>query len=193
MKTSQRNFVVELKSGRRRLTTQANSIWGNTDIKAFIRQAETEAPHLFEPKHKLDAVGEPNEMAQYREPANQLDQSDDASNQSPFAASLVEPMPIDPSQSHHDHVRSIARSNRQSARRPARKAAKRIGESRSGNHPDSVSGDRRKRSFAASVEAPVDELAALDAENRRLKALLIKRLREENLQLRTMLQRLGVV
>ncbi|WP_434713591.1 hypothetical protein NMA58_25025 (plasmid) [Rhizobium sp. YTUHZ045] len=193
MKTPQRNFVVEFKSGRRRLTTQENSIWGNTDIKAFVRQAETEAPHLFEPKKESDAIGEPGEIAQDQQPGNQLDQSDDAREQSQIVGSLVGPTPIDPAQNHHDHVRSIARSNRKSARRPARKAATRIGESRSGNHPDSVSGDRRERSFAASVEAPVDELAALDAENRRLKSLLIKQLRQENMQLRTMLERFGVV
>ncbi|MBX5242024.1 hypothetical protein [Rhizobium sp. NLR22b] len=192
MKTPQRNFVVEFKSGRRRLTTQANSIWGNTDIKAFIRQAETEAPHLFESKQELDAIGEPGATAQEQEPANQLDQSNDAGNKTQFASSLVEPAPIDPSQNHHDLVRPLTQSKRQAAKRPARKATTRTGESRSGNRADRQSAESRKGSFAALVEAPVDELAGLDAENRRLKALLIKQLREENLQLRMMLERFCV-
>ncbi|PDT28002.1 hypothetical protein CO660_20145 [Rhizobium sp. L9] len=193
MKIPQRNFVVEFKSGRRRLTTQANSIWGNTDIKAFIRQAETEAPHLFEPKHKLDAVGEPGEIAQDQRSANQLDQNHDAGNESQLPASLVGPAPIDPPQNHHDPVGPIAQSNKRSTKRPVRKAVTRIGESRSGNHVDSARNQLRQDFSAAYVEAPVDELAALDAENRRLKSLLIKQLRQENMQLRTMLERFGVV
>ena len=44
MKTPQRNFVVEIKSGRRRLTRPRNSIWGNTDIKSLVLEAE--AAHL---------------------------------------------------------------------------------------------------------------------------------------------------
>ncbi|WP_221157847.1 hypothetical protein [Rhizobium sp. NLR9b] len=139
----------------------------------------------------MDAVCEPGEIAQDREPANQLDQGDEAGNQSQFAASLLEPVPSDPLQSQHDHVGTIAQSKRQSTKRPARKAATRIGNNRSGKHANGASGENRKGPFA--VEAPVDELAALDAENRRLKALLIQQLHQENLQLRRMLERFGVV
>lgn len=49
MKPQQRKFIVEVKSPRRRLTTSQSSIWGDTDLKAIARAAETEAPHLFEP------------------------------------------------------------------------------------------------------------------------------------------------
>src|SRR5690606_25494119 len=47
MKTPQRAFV-EIKSGRRRSTVRPTSIWGNTDLKSLLREAETDAPHLFE-------------------------------------------------------------------------------------------------------------------------------------------------
>ena len=49
MKTQQRKFVVEFKSGRRRSAKQPDSIWGNADLKSLARQAQAEAPHLFEP------------------------------------------------------------------------------------------------------------------------------------------------
>lgn len=54
MKPQQRKFIVEVKSARRRTTTSPSSIWGDTDLKALVRQAETEAPHLFEPAQRLD-------------------------------------------------------------------------------------------------------------------------------------------
>ncbi|MDK4731508.1 hypothetical protein [Rhizobium sp. CNPSo 3490] len=193
MKTPQRKFVVEFKSGRRRLTTQPPSIWGNTDLKALVRQAETEAPHLFEPKQELDAIGETGEIARDQGPANQLDKSDDASNQTLLVGSLIQPAPIDPFQSDHDHVGPVSRSSEQSTKWPARNRPTPIGEGRSGKPTGRTSGERRKGSFAAFVEAPADELATLDAENRRLKILLVKHLRQENLQLRKMLDRFGVV
>ena len=67
-----------------------------------------------------------------------------------------------------------------------------MGERRVEHRVDGERDERRKESSAARVEAPVDELAALDAENRRLKARLIRHLHQENLQLRKMLERFGL-
>lgn len=50
MKTPQQNFVVEYKSGRRHTDARSGSIWGNTDLKALVRAAEADAPHLFDSK-----------------------------------------------------------------------------------------------------------------------------------------------
>ncbi|SCB58546.1 hypothetical protein GA0061105_10513 [Rhizobium aethiopicum] len=188
MKTPQRKFVVEFKSGRRRSTIQADSIWGDTDLKAIVRQAETEAPHLFETKLAPDATRQAGEVAQDQKPENQLAASGGA-NQNQPAAALTEPVQIGPSRNDHAHVGSVLKSKKHSVKRPARKAATRIYERRSGNCVDGVSDARGKKSSAAYVEAPVDELAALDAENRRLKAMLIKQLHLENLQLLKMLER----
>ncbi|MGG7539762.1 hypothetical protein [Rhizobium sp. Nf11,1] len=192
MKTPQRKFVVEFKSGRRRSTTQTDSIWGNTDLKAFVRQAETEAPHLFQAKLRLDTIAQSDEVAQDQDPANQLDLGHGTSNQSQLVGSLVEPAPLNPPQNHHDHAGPLSQSKMHSTKRKARKASARIGESRSGNHVDSASDERRKGSAVAFVEGPVDDLAALDADNQYLKTLLIEQLRQENLRLRTMLKRFGV-
>lgn len=47
MKPQQRKFIVEVKSARRRSTGRPAPIWGDTDLKAFVREAEAEVPHLF--------------------------------------------------------------------------------------------------------------------------------------------------
>lgn len=47
MRTPQRSFVVEFKSGRRPPKAGTNSIWGDTDLKAVAREVEDEASHLF--------------------------------------------------------------------------------------------------------------------------------------------------
>ncbi|MGO8377703.1 transcriptional regulator [Rhizobium ruizarguesonis] len=43
MKKVQRSFAVEYKSGRRKLDTRSNSIWGNMDLKSVARNLEEEA------------------------------------------------------------------------------------------------------------------------------------------------------
>ncbi|RFB85108.1 transcriptional regulator [Rhizobium leguminosarum bv. trifolii] len=42
MKKVQRSFAVEYKSGRRKLDTRSNSIWGNVDLKSVARDLEKE-------------------------------------------------------------------------------------------------------------------------------------------------------
>ncbi|MBB4193039.1 hypothetical protein GGE45_001624 [Rhizobium aethiopicum] len=191
MKTPQRKFVVEFKSGRRRSTAHPGSIWGSTDIKAFVRQAETEAPHLFKSEMELEASNQPVELPQGQKLGNEPDQSDAVIDQNQIAAPLIEPVQIDPSRNEHGHVGSISQSKKISTARPASPAT-RIDQRRLENHVNGASNARGEEPSAAYVEAPVDELAALDAENRRLKALLIKQLRQENLQLRQMLERFVV-
>ncbi|MHC2484664.1 transcriptional regulator [Rhizobium leguminosarum] len=43
MKKVQRSFAVEYKTGRRKLDTRSNSIWGNVDLKSAARDLEEEA------------------------------------------------------------------------------------------------------------------------------------------------------
>lgn len=49
----------------------------------------------------------------------------------------------------------------------------------------------RSKKVATAVPVAVDELAALEEENRRLKGLLARRVRQENALLRKMLERFG--
>ncbi|PCK76873.1 transcriptional regulator [Rhizobium sophoriradicis] len=47
MKKMQRTFAVEYKTGRRKLDSRSNSIWGNVDLKSVARDLEEEAmPYL---------------------------------------------------------------------------------------------------------------------------------------------------
>ncbi|CAN7676393.1 transcriptional regulator [Neorhizobium sp. LjRoot104] len=43
MKKVQRSFAVEYKSGRRKLNSKPNSIWGDTDLKSVARDLQDEA------------------------------------------------------------------------------------------------------------------------------------------------------
>jgi len=43
LKKVQRSFAVEYKTGRRKLDTRPNSIWGNMDLKSVARNLEEEA------------------------------------------------------------------------------------------------------------------------------------------------------
>ncbi|AIC31415.1 hypothetical protein IE4771_PE00189 (plasmid) [Rhizobium etli bv. mimosae str. IE4771] len=43
MKKVQRSFAVEYKTGRRKLDTRSNTIWGNVDLKSVARDLEEEA------------------------------------------------------------------------------------------------------------------------------------------------------
>ncbi|MGO6832441.1 transcriptional regulator, partial [Rhizobium ruizarguesonis] len=43
MKKVQRSFAVEYRSGRRKLNSKPNSIWGDTDLKSVARDLQDEA------------------------------------------------------------------------------------------------------------------------------------------------------
>ncbi|MET4689523.1 hypothetical protein [Sinorhizobium fredii] len=153
MKPQQRKFIVEVKSARRRSTTSQSSIWGDTDLKALARAAETEAPHLFEPGQRMD-LPSPETTAEVL----------------PIEGAVIEAAaPIadlaDPTEGGTGSEDVF--SGWGSARR-----GRPIG----------------SRTVIATPEA-IDDLAALEEENRRLKALLAQRLRQENILLKKMLER----
>ncbi|ARM91112.1 hypothetical protein RHEC894_PC00077 (plasmid) [Rhizobium sp. CIAT894] len=187
MKTPQRNFIVELKSKRRRSTMPPASIWGKTDLKAFARQAESDAPHLFDSKTGLETLSPGREMQPDQTPQSQIDDRAESGSQNQDSVSLTESVPSVSSSTDGGSVSSIRRpkkhraERRQKARTPARE-----------DHLDSTTNAHDDRPVAAEVETPIDELVALDAENRHLKALLSKQLHQQNAQLRKMLERFGV-
>ncbi|UIJ90176.1 transcriptional regulator (plasmid) [Rhizobium leguminosarum] len=47
MEKVQRSFAVEYKTGRRKLDTRSNSIWGNVDLKSVARDVEEEATPIL--------------------------------------------------------------------------------------------------------------------------------------------------
>ncbi|MBV7521142.1 hypothetical protein [Ensifer sp. ENS12] len=169
MKPQQRKFIVEVKSARRRSTVGPSSIWGDTDLKALVREAESEAPHLF------GIVARPVERGPERT-ANARAEEESAINNVPAGAPEVVTVSPDRSEdasaSHADVVPATITAPQLS--KLARQAR-----------------GRRARSKAseAPMQVSVDDLVALEKENRRLKALLAHRLRQENAQLGSMLAR----
>ncbi|OWK25351.1 hypothetical protein AJ87_11075 [Rhizobium yanglingense] len=185
MKPQQRKFVVELKSARRR-TTRPGSIWGDTDLKALARDAEAEAPHLFEPNMVSKILSENSELRPDPIPETHFKENAGAGNDKQFSTSSVEPEQTYPLQHGNDP------NDDTSERRSPKASTGRRGVSV--NHRAGSTGRAsRGRATAAQAEVSSDELVALDEENRHLKGLLTKHLHQQNAKLRKMLERFGLV
>lgn len=190
MKTPQRNFVVEFKSGRRRSSPQPTSIWGNTDLKALVRKAERDAPHLFDPSLGRGTDNDPAEMQHTTDVSPPILEStasvdalpvakDQAERSSPGPAHVAVVPPVDPA------LRPKATGRRRA--RPERDdGAPKVADADAGKTapPEVLGPDLRKGS--------IDDLAVLEEENRRLRSLLSQRLLQQNRQLRQMLVRFNV-
>lgn len=194
MKPPQRRFVVEFKSGRRLAKARTDSIWGNTDLKAFARQVEDESSHLFgtnetggntgvKPAPDADILVPADEqvaVASLEPPKGALLESEAHVGLSPGVTELVaqaEPSPIEPA--------TVSTAAKASKRAP-RKRTPRLSPA-----PTSAAKDRAHPLLSSVVTAAVslEELAALDAENKRLRKLLAIELHAQNAQLRKMLER----
>lgn len=176
MKPQQRKFIVEVKSARRRSTTSQSSIWGDTDLKALVRAAETEAPHLFAPAQRME-LPSPETTAEVL----------------PIEGAVIEAAdPIadlaDPTEGGTGSVDVFSGSAPILPLEVDRPKA--IPQKTKLKRQDSARRDRPldSRTVIVSPEA-IDDLAALEEENRRLKALLAERLRQENNLLQKMLER----
>jgi hypothetical protein len=181
MKTQSRKFVVEFKSSRRRPKDQAKSIWGNTDLKAMVRETEADAPHLFEPvmaasetgperKHELMESPVPVETAIL----DQDHQTQPLTSDAPVEAAIqFEPDSAVAMMAHPEAPSTTPpRKQRELRSRPAR--------------TENAGG--RKAPVVPEAVQP-DDLVALEDENKRLKALMTVHLREQNSALRDMLLR----
>lgn len=204
MKTPQRKFVVEFKSGRRQTKARTNSIWGDTDLKALVREAEDKAPHLF---NSNAAPGRPDEGGEdvASDAMNSASAGGDAGEASVAVAStsLGDGAKVDLPKQNETTVATaevvepvqerapVFRPKRTSSDTP-RKPAKR-GPLRATAH---VAMRRNKPRSVEAVTArdavSLEEVTTLDAENKRLKRLLAERLHAQNLQLKKMLERFDV-
>ncbi|MDP9810882.1 hypothetical protein J2W42_003745 [Rhizobium tibeticum] len=203
MKTRQRQFVVEIKGGRRLPKAQAASIWGGTDLKALTREVEDGAPHLFSsaeaPHTQVAAEGRPTQLhtdsvsghvgatdgrAQGMPSAARIDvegtlsqKAEDANKivvaQMPASGDALEPRPT-----------SMKADGKSSKRKPVRET----GRMKTGKPLDS-----HEKSEAIHSSISLDEVIALDAENGRLKRLWAEHLHRQNLQLKKMLERFDIV
>jgi hypothetical protein len=200
MKTPQRKFVVELKSGRRQPKATAASIWGDTDFKALVREVEDDASHLFNSNAVASMPGEGGDMPP--DPMTSGSASEHAGDAEiapatipsadgatvevqkqheadfPTAGALAQ---VQESQSASAAQTTSTGSSRTRAKGAPARAIEHISR---GVHEDKGAQSRTARDTISS-----DEVAGLDAENKRLKGLLAKQLHEQNLHLRKILNR----
>jgi hypothetical protein len=187
MKPTRSNFVVEYKTGRRQTKSRPTSIWGNLDLQAVARAVEAdEATHepalLQAAPEKTDAtaidVGTVDSRAG-TEPDRLPNRPTIASPSNGMIKSVtVEKADFDGGRSHQEQATSAP------ARKPAKPRAK-------------TQRLELSRQTAALGETSVlvvnydseEGLAALEAENRRLKRLVVAKLRDENKWLESMLRR----
>ncbi|MBB4189060.1 hypothetical protein GGE07_005740 [Sinorhizobium terangae] len=195
MKTPPRKFIVEFKSARRQQKGRTNSMWGETDFKALNREVEEMAPHLFSsteatamPKADPSPPIEPIDGIADKDPGNvEIGQA---------AINSAEPVEVEVSKLQEGR-RSAADAVVQLEDAPPVSQPRKSSKSDvSHKRPEPISVDvhEDKTGHAKAVERSIsfDELAALEAENQRLKALLAARIHAENLQLKRMLERFKV-
>jgi hypothetical protein len=191
MKTQQRKFVVERKSGRRRLTMQPKSIWGDTDLKALVREVETDAPHLFEPSAVSDTSFQISESQTEPRPDVQQSHDTETGDQPP-----TEILPVAAEQNTlqgGDLASGATVQLRPNGPRPRpQRKAKRRRVASDNRQAESANIALTVRPTIDKGGATDDELVALEQENRRLKGLLAQHFRQQNVQLRAMLARFAV-
>ncbi|MBY3158022.1 hypothetical protein HFO56_37585 [Rhizobium laguerreae] len=198
MKTPQRTFIVEFKSGRRPTKGRTNSIWGDTDLKAFNREVEDKAPHPFNSNAAHVLADEGGDMTpdamnsgsarQHRGEANLagalISSSDSAKVEVPKqrestvpTAEVVEQ--VQASQA----VFQPEKTSNGTVRKHIKRGPVSMGRSK----------PRSAKSVTARVAVSFEEVTALDAENKRLKRLVAEQLLAQNLQLTKMLERFDAV
>ncbi|MBD9596850.1 MULTISPECIES: hypothetical protein [unclassified Ensifer] len=170
MKPQQRKFIVEVKSARRRSTGRPASIWGDTDLKAFVREAEAEVPHLFLAEARIG--DQPPEVT---EPLNSV-------------AAAVDDAPTTASQPEVPEASVVPKTSSADASANATFPVKPPERSK---RPRSTGLARRvpTKSVHIAIAVTVDELASLENANLRLKERLVRKLRQENAILQSMLDR----
>ncbi|MEY9102508.1 hypothetical protein ABIA24_005481 [Sinorhizobium fredii] len=195
MKTPQRRFVVEFKSGRRQSKAQTNSIWGATDLNALAREVEDTAPHLF---NSNKAPGTPDSgEARPADPINAASVNERADLA--LAKPIANGADVEISKHHaadHPAEAVVQGQERQPASQPRttatatpRKRAKRASVQTIAHNSQVGHKDRKAQTGTVNDPISLDELAALDADNKRLKRLLAEQLRAQNLWLKKKLER----
>ncbi len=194
MKTPQRSFVVEFKSGRRLPKSGANSIWGDTDLRAIAREVEDQSSHLFgAAKKAVQVVEETTSDASAGISACQHLVKDPEPSMPPLAdsTSSLRVAPV------IDEIVDLAPTPfspptvSETVVPPKAAPRKRV----SGALPAVVPAAKEKdgslvpQASAVTAAASLDELARLEAENERLRRLLASQLHAQNAELKRMLER----
>jgi hypothetical protein len=187
MRTQQRSFVVEIKSTRRRSKTQPKSIWGDTDFGALVRDAEATLPFMQNVISETSLP--PGDLPLKREQQTELGDFSNVDEKQPSAApSLMtnknERHPQEAVSTDND-VSKIVGSE------PKRRTAKPLNRRRARRETiaEDVGAALLVMTARDVVKPHLDALLLLEAENNRLKRLFAEYLRQQNAQLRIMLER----
>ncbi|TBB15011.1 hypothetical protein ELH48_36235 (plasmid) [Rhizobium ruizarguesonis] len=191
MKPPRSNFVVEYKTNRRQTKARPTSIWGNLDLQAVARAVEADEA-MHEPALLQAAAVQVNATAI---DAGMIDsragtEPNRLPNSPPIASpsnEMIKPVAVqntdfDDGRSHQEQATSAPAR----ARKPSKPRTKtqRLELSRQTAALD-------RTSVLVVDYASEEGLAALEAENRRLKRLVVAKLRDENKRLESMLRRLA--
>jgi len=192
MRTPRSNFVVEYKTNRRHTEARPKSIWGNLDLRAVARAVEADGSMPKVDLSQVPSVVEDIAAVESVVVASKAQVNADRSPGNPTGMSLpekyIEPIPVE------DNPRDGGPTvQEQPASAPTRalksRATPRAKTPRSRIPRGPVLLEHRRDS---SVQhGSEEELAALAAENRHLKRLMVMKLREENDRLKSMLRRFG--
>jgi hypothetical protein len=183
MRSQQRNFVVEFKSRSRHNKSKPTSIWGDTDLKAVARQVEDQSAHLFkrfeEAELKNDTLLTTYTLPHLSAAAAIECPPDLLEGNAPEVATIsIAHGPVDAPvvETHQASEPTFIEASKVTARRRAtrQKQAK-----RSVDLP----------SEPMDTSSSIAELADLEAQNKRLKALLREHLLASNRRLKEMLLR----
>ncbi|MCG8450907.1 MAG: hypothetical protein MI725_15175, partial [Pirellulales bacterium] len=174
-----RNFVVEIKSNRRQKRTHGTSIWDDTDLKAITRDVENELPA---PDPRSGGANSPKKMPRVQVPDGESGATGDTN----------EPIPND-EQPGRVSVPRIIQALPQTAAESVAKSVQNELNRLSVLHEPSLQEPARSKqpkqqtSISTQPQVPsLAELAELEVENCRLKAIWRSQLLTENSQLRKM-------
>jgi hypothetical protein len=176
MKKPQRSFVVEYKTGRRKVDSKApSSIWGSLDLKSVAGDIETDLPVQGEPFKEPEIPALETRAPAQLAPTSPGTDMGDRPASSVFGDSGIEPNGNDQHNVGADAVPAIR----------VRKSG--IGMRRRPMPAEQLhSQDPRQTPVEHDVES--DDLEQLEEKNRLLKTMLAAKLRKENSWLRERLQ-----
>ncbi|MBO0144566.1 hypothetical protein JZX87_25770 [Agrobacterium sp. Ap1] len=206
MKQPKRNFVIEYKSGRRRsVTTQANSIWGNLDLKSVARAVETDLPGqslgidgpakdaVFSMHSEQHIVAETNAAKEIISPRDgelaveSIDLGAPVDNDAQIDAEAAVGATDVRSLAEGDATGEPARAKPSGAKHKLRRV--RQAGAGAGRKPVKPMLAKPKPASFSEVDEELADLFQLEEENRQLRRLLVTKLREENAWLSERLQR----
>ncbi|MGO4450485.1 transcriptional regulator [Phyllobacterium sp. TAF24] len=209
MKKVQRNFTVEYRSDRRKLSSRSNSIWGDVDLKSVAREVQGEAMPPISVgsevnRSEMRLVGE-DQPVLLTLPIEQETTAPDLeeiimADGNETTTNTDTPLPVVPAVLKKERKARAKKVVPETvSAQPASAANVTAGKQKRGRKPKSVEGATSTRRIpvkrapkimklaTASSTAAVDEISdilKLEEENQRLRKLLAEKLRAENADLR---------